>query len=301
MALFVYNRPDHTQRTLEGLQQCREFCQSPLRIFSDGAKNDKDVEPVKQVRQVISHLGGKNVEIITSDRNQGLANSIIKGVTALCQEYGEAIIIEDDLLVSPHFLQYMNGGLRKYRDNEAVMQISGHMFPIKAFQDRRQAFFLPMTTSWGWATWQRAWQHFDRCAEGWEAMATDSAMRNRFNLDGAFNYYRMLAHQMQGIGDSWAIRWYWSVFKRGGMALFPPITLVENMGFDGSGTHGWRRSKKAHRKSEMMNSVCTFPAMAVIDLKNVEAVKNALKQIGRGGPGQWIFTFLTRAAMLGQR
>ena len=300
IAFFVYNRPDHARRTLKSLQQCQEFAKSPLLVFSDGAKSDNDVEAVKQVRRVVQGLCGENAEIVAADRNQGLADSVINGVTTVCREYGCAIVVEDDLLVSPYFLRYMNDGLRRYQQEETVMQISGHMFPVGTYRDRRQALFLPMISSWGWATWQRAWQLFDSKAKGWEEMATDKDLRNRFNIDGAFNFYRMLERQMKGIGSSWAIRWYWSVFNHGGLALFPPRAMVENIGFDGSGTHGWRRSKNAFCNPDMMQAGCTFPERITVIPHDFVTVRRALRHIDRGGPTLWLSLLVDKIGLTGK-
>ncbi|MEH1816447.1 MAG: hypothetical protein V7L09_29160 [Nostoc sp.] len=237
IALFVYKRPEHTRRTLESLMRCPEFADSPLYIFCDGAKKEKDKEKVMQAREVVRSLVGTKAEIIESSTNRGLANSIISGVTSLCDKYQRVIVVEDDLVVAPQFLGFLNAALEKYQNELFVMQVSGHMFPVPEFANRNEAVFLPFTTSWGWATWKRAWDYFDAEASGWEVLQTDKQMQNRFNLDGCFDYFPMLKQQMSGEIDSWAIRWYWSVFKNNGCGVYPPTSYVNNIGFDGSGTH----------------------------------------------------------------
>ena len=175
--------------------------------------------------------------VVERSRNLGLANSIIEGVTRLCTERGRVIVVEDDLTVSRHFLEYMNQALDRYADDERVMQVSGYMFPV-SLGTETDALFLPLTTSWGWACWQRSWKKFDPGGSGREALSRDPSMRRRFNLDGAYDYAGMLDAQAAGKIDSWAIRWYLSVFLRGGLVLYPARTLVRNLGFDDSGTHG---------------------------------------------------------------
>jgi hypothetical protein len=118
-----------------------------------------------------------------------------------------------------------------------VMQISGYMFPVPEFANRHDAMFLPFTVSWGWATWQRAWQHFESDISGYEILDTDYDIQKRFNLDGYFDYKNLLYLQVLGQTDSWAIRWYWSCFKRDGLTLFPPVSYVKDCGRDGNGTH----------------------------------------------------------------
>lgn len=245
LALFVYNRPEHTRRTIESLKACHDFEQSPLFVFCDGPRSARDADAVSRTRRLVLQVVGSNGRVFVADENKGLARSIIDGVTKLCDAYGRVIVIEDDLLVCPDFITYMNHALDTYGNDARVMQVSGFMFPIPDFNSRNTALFLPLTTSWGWGTWKHAWRRFDPAASGWDALSTDCELRRAFNVDGAFDYAAMLSRQMSGALDSWAIRWYWSVFREKGLVLYPPISLVENIGFDGSGTHGWRRARHA--------------------------------------------------------
>ena len=300
IALFVYNRPEHARRTLERLKQCEGFDQSPLVIFCDGPKTSRDVEPVRRVRRTVRAIFGEKADIIEADSNQGLADSIIKGVTALCAEYGRVIVVEDDLVVGRSFLTYLNAALEKYAVKERVMQVSAHMFPIPEFSMKREAFFLPFTTSWGWATWQRAWSHFDTDATGWKILKSDLQIRKRFNLDGAYDYFSMLKKQMAGQVDSWAIRWYWSVFKVDGLVLFPPQTLVENIGFDGSGTHGWRGSRRNFQVDQMMTYACIFPKEVKVVEKYLDELKAVLKPLGKGSFASRMHTFIKKLSREGK-
>jgi len=238
IALFVYNRPRHTRQTVEALQKNELAGESDLFIYSDTTKKPEAVEAVNEVREYIKTISGfRSVSIIERDRNWGLANSIIDGVTRLCNEYGRVIVLEDDLVVTSHFLNFMNRALDKYEHEQQVIQVSGYMFPVSE-EVSDDALFLPLTTSWGWATWARAWQFFDPDAKGYSRIKTDLALRKQFNLNGAYDYFSMLEAQLQGRIDSWAIRWYLSTFLIHGLTLFPRQSLVMNMGFDGSGTHG---------------------------------------------------------------
>jgi hypothetical protein len=287
IALFVYKRPEHTQQTLEALMQCPEFGQSQLYVFCDGAKKPEDQAAIAQTRDVVHKLVGQTAKIIEAPRNQGLANSIIAGVTRLVNDYGRVIVLEDDLLVSPQFLNYMNAALEAYQDQPQVMQVSGYMFPVPEFADRTEALFLPFTVSWGWATWKRAWQQFDPDATGWEVLKTDKALRSRFNLDDSYDYFSMLQRQIAGSIDSWAIRWYWSVFRQPGLTLFPPVSAVNNIGFDGSGSHGWRTGNwffKSNPKQQLIAPV-KMPKPIHVDTVSYNAVKKSLNQSNAFGLG----------------
>jgi hypothetical protein len=278
IALFVYKRPEHTQQTLEALMQCPEFGQSQLYVFCDGAKKPEDQAAIAQTRDVVHKLVGQTAKIIEAPRNQGLANSIIAGVTRLVNDYGRVIVLEDDLLVSPQFLNYMNAALEAYQDQPQVMQVSGYMFPVPEFADRTEALFLPFTVSWGWATWKRAWQQFDPDATGWEVLKTDKALRSRFNLDNSYDYFSMLKQQISGLTDSWAIRWYWSVFQQHGYVVFPPISHIANIGFDGSGTHGSLFAHKLRKQASQssLTTSLTFPKRIQGKAKDFESIKQAI-------------------------
>jgi hypothetical protein len=237
IAFFVYKRPEHTLRALEALSRCELAAESVLYIFCDGAKRPEDAAAVQQVRDVVAaRQWCGTVEIIESDANKGLACSIIAGVGRLCEEYGRVIVLEDDLIVSPYFLRYMNDALELYRDEEMVMQISGYMFDA-GLKTESDAIFLPLPTSWGWGVWQRTWSKFDAGFTGYVELKKDKKLRRKFNLDGKANYFSMLEKSVAGQLDSWAIKWYLFVFMNYGLVLHPAQSLVVNGGFDGSGTH----------------------------------------------------------------
>jgi Glycosyl transferase family 2 len=238
IAIFAYKRPEHLQRTIDSLKRCEGFANSKIIVFGDGPKSPGDIGAVDATRRIAEARLGSQAEYRFRDKNAGLAASIIDGVDEITRRFGRAIVLEDDLELSSNFLTYVNAGLDRYQDDAKVYQISGQLFDTPEFIDRGAALFLPFTTSWGWGTWRRAWDRFDPLASGWEKLKTDRTLRRRFNLDGCYDYSTMLERQMAGFGDSWAIRWYWSVFRDDGMVCFPPITLVRNTGLDGSGTHG---------------------------------------------------------------
>lgn len=285
VALFVYNRPLHTQRTVEALLANRLAADTPLYVFSDAAREEEAQQAVAEVRAYVRQIVGfASVTLIEREVNYGLAHSIIVGVTQLCEEFSRVIVLEDDLLTAPTFLKYMNEALVKYQDEERVMQISGYMFDVPELEAGREALFFPLTVSWGWGTWRRAWNRFDPAASGWEALRTDPALRRRFNLQGAFDYATMLFRQMEGLCDSWAIRWYWTVFKADGLVVFPPASLVRNNGFDGSGSHGrgWLRRFSGKDRAYHDGGI-VFPALPQFSEAQFRCMLTALRR-QNGGP-----------------
>jgi len=241
IALFTFKRPAHTLRTLQALDRNPEFRQSPLHVFCDGPRRPDEEADVEATRAIVREWDHPDKTLHIAPANRGLANSIIDGVNRLCGSHGRVIVVEDDLVVTPLFLDYLNRGLDRYANETRVMQISGYMFPVET-NCTRDSLLMPFITSWGWATWKRAWDEFDDDMSGFDRLINDRHLRLQFDLGAAYPYFSMLRRQRAGSVDSWAIRWYLSVFLRNGLALYPKSSLVSNEGFDGSGTHGANHS-----------------------------------------------------------
>ncbi len=236
IALFVYNRPEHTRRTLSFLKKNLLAEESRLYIFSDGAKNPSDEDKVEEVRLLISKTEGfKSIKIICRETNLGLANSIISGVSQLVKDYGKVIVFEDDLLSSPQTLSYFNHALDFYQNETKVMHIGAYMYPINTSQ-LPQTFFYRAATSWGWATWERAWEKFNPDID--DLFSRFNREKSyQFSVDGSMNYWKQMKEFKSGRNNSWAIRWYASIFLENGLTLNPSKSLVSNIGHDGSGIH----------------------------------------------------------------
>jgi hypothetical protein len=282
IALFAYRRPQHLRATLEALCRNPEAALSDLWIFSDAARDPGVVPDVQQVRALAARVSGfKSVQVIERCENFGLARSITEGVAALCAEYGHVIVVEDDLMVSPGFLAFINRALERYADAERVMQISGYQFPGRF--EAQHAVLLPLISCWGWGTWARAWRHYDPTASGAERLQRDPVLRRRFDLDGAYDYSGMLQSQLSGKLDSWGIRWLLSVFLHDGLVVYPPVTLVENMGADGSGTHGGGVRELRGSLSQSRGGDFVLPAAIEVDAEALQEVKRVLRSL-RPGP-----------------
>jgi len=237
--LFVYNRPKHTLQTLEALQKNRLSDESKLYIYADGARenaDEKDLSNINKVRQIIRQKKWCNsVEIIENESNRGLAQSIITGVGEVIKRHGRAIILEDDIVTSKGFLAYMNDALNFYKNTEKVMHIAGYFYPVNT--QLPTTFFYENTSCWGWATWQRAWQYLNLDAvDLLQQLEQKNAMRH-FNINGTYDFGQHLKDNMSGALRTWAIFWYASVYLQGGLCLHPNRSLVQNIGFDGTGEH----------------------------------------------------------------
>jgi hypothetical protein len=275
IALFVYNRPEHTRRTISYLQKNLLADESRLFIFSDAAKTEADKVKVDEVRQLIKGLTGfKSVKIVERKNNLGLAESIISGVTQLVNEYDKIIVFEDDLLSSPYTLQYFNEALTRYKNEEKVMHIGAYLYNIDK-KGLPQTFFFRAATSWGWATWARAWKDFEPDADAL-LKQFDQKKISQFSIEGTMNFWKQLQDFKAGKNDSWAIRWYASIFLKGGLTLNPTVSLVHNIGNDGTGVHSNKENMYAVQTAQQ--PAAQFPTEIKENQLAYHAIKAFLKK-----------------------
>lgn len=236
VVVFAYKRPDHLRQTIESLRANAFARETDLIVYCDGAKNTADAHAVAAVRAYVRSIDGfASVTVREREANLGLANSIIAGVTEVLSVHSRVIVLEDDLRLSAHFLQYMNDALTVYEDDPQVASIHGYTHPvIDALPD---TFFMQGADCWGWATWRRGWEHFESDGALLLAELRRRNLTRAFDLNGAYPNTKMLQDQITGKNDSWAIRWHASCYLRGMLTLFPGRSLVENTGNDSSGTH----------------------------------------------------------------
>jgi hypothetical protein len=236
IVLFVYNRPDHTRKTLESLQNNILASESELFIFSDGSKNDAAIETVNKVREYIKSIQGfKNITIIERQENLGLANSVISGITEIINKYGKVIVLEDDMILSKYFLKYMNDTLDIYENKDEVISIHAFAQPLEG--GIPDTYFLRCTGCWGWATWKRGWNLFESDGQKLLNEIKEKKLKKVFDINGSYPFTQMLEDQVKGLNNSWAIRWHASALLNDKLTLHPGKSQVKNIGFDGAGVH----------------------------------------------------------------
>jgi hypothetical protein len=248
IVLFTYNRPWHLMQTVSALLKNSLVSESEIFIFSDGPKNEDDESKVAEVRKYIKTIKGfKRVEIIERDKNWGLANNIIDGITKVVNQYGKVVVLEDDLITSPYFLKFMNDGLNIYEEEEKVISVHGYVYPIKGLPE---IFFLRGADCWGWATWKRGWDLFEKDGKKLLDELEKRKLTKLFDFKGAYPYTKMLKEQVEGKVDSWAIRWYASAFIHEKLTLYPGISFVKHIGDLGTHVKGnvWRLDVKLLEK-----------------------------------------------------
>ncbi|MEM9221677.1 MAG: sugar transferase [Pseudomonadota bacterium] len=244
LALFVFNRPDHTARTLNALARNTMARETPLVIYSDGPRSAADEPAVEKVRALVraERLAGRfgSVATFEAPENKGLAASVISGVSEVLSAYGRAVVLEDDLLSAPDFLCFMNACLDYYEKDAKVGSIAGysplHRLPRGVSGD---VYALPRNGSHGWATWQDRWQAVDWQAKAYDGFAADGRARKSFNRAG-IDRARRLDREMAGRASSWSIRFGFSQFLSETLTVYPRDNRILNIGGDGSGVHGAR-------------------------------------------------------------
>jgi hypothetical protein len=234
--VFAYRRVDHLQRCVESLLANPLASSTDVSIFCDGASKPAHEAQVEAVRAYVESLSGfRTVKRVLREHNFGLARSVIEGVTSTLRSSSRVIVLEDDLVVSPHFLSYMNDGLDRYQHDERVASIHAYTYPMQSRLP--ETFFMRGADCWGWATWERAWTHLETDGERLLNELKRRGLTSQFDFDDSYPYTQMLKDQIAGRNSSWAIRWHASCFIDGLLTLYPGRTLVENIGNDASGTH----------------------------------------------------------------
>lgn len=272
VVLFVYNRPKHTRKTLVKLEKNLLAKHSEVYIFSDGPKNSDAVTFVNEVRAIIREPWEfKHITLIERDKNWGLAANIIDGVTKIINKHGKIIVLEDDLETSIYALTYFNDALNRYAHEPKVMEISGYMYPLEDLKKLPKSFFFRVANSWGWATWKRAWDHFDPNMDNLLQDFSKQDIR-RFSIDGKENFWKQVKQYQAGKINSWAIRWYLSIFKKDGLVLYPRHSMTQNIGTDGSGTHS--DDEQTYQVALATSKNKYFPEQLVENPKAYEAIKN---------------------------
>lgn len=244
--IFAFNRPEALKNTISSLLKNKEAKASDLYVFVDGARpsRPKEEKMVKEVQDYVKNISGfLNVHFFFSPKNKGLGTSIINGVTKIINQYGKAIVLEDDLKLSPNFLSFMNQGLELYENKTEVFSICGYSNKIRIPQNYEyDAYFCTRSSSWGWGTWADRWNSVDWELKDWEKY---TKKRKAFNKWGGSDCFKMLRDWKNGKNQSWAIRFCFSQFLQYKVSLFPILSKVQNDGFDGMGTNckKWSRFK----------------------------------------------------------
>ncbi|XOV91901.1 MAG: FkbM family methyltransferase [Bacteroidota bacterium] len=290
IVLFVYNRPDHTLRTLKALKDNRLSEQSTLYIYADGPKSNDDqvIANVRKVRQTLkSERWCKEVKITERVHNLGLAKNIVLGINEIFKIHTKLIVLEDDIVTSPGFLAFMNTALERYSEEQTVKHVSGYIPPIKTKVEG--TFFSKASFCWGWGTWRRAWKEFEINTSSLIKQFKSPDLVKDFNIDDSYDFYVQLIQNFEGKIDTWAVKWYASIFHQDGLCLNPGVSLCRNIGNDLTGINSVRT--KAFDWDELAVSVTIMD----IRIEESQRVRHAFSRFYRGHFNTSIFNRLKQS------
>lgn len=277
--VFAYNRPDHLHQTLDSLSKNDLAKDSILYIYCDGPKensNNEQLQKIADTRGVAHNVTEfKEIHVLEAPQNKGLGSSIIDGVTAVVNQYGRAIIFEDDVISTRGCLTYLNDALELYQNDEQVMHVSAWMYPNKKHFPETFFYDSPYPAG-GWATWQRAWAYFDNDTKGHISYWEDHW--NDFEIMGGDVLRRQLYANLKGKINTWYIKWYSSMHKIGGLCLYPHKALTNNIGWDNSG-----ETSNNTNRYEVVNPVEYVKVERIPIVRN----KSAFKYIRKWYSGHW--------------
>lgn len=245
VALFVYNRADNTQQTLRALMANTLAAQTDLYVFSDGGRDEASWAAVREVRALLHEVKAEvtrartlnSMTVVERPENYYLERNIIEGINEVFRHHDTVIVLEDDIVTAPHFLQFMNDAFAMYRDDPRVMHISGftRISPQPSvLSPQPSTYFTPFMGGWGWGTWRDRWQqhfrHFATRAEALEGLSPE--LLDAIEYGGVFPCLKDLNRQP----IPWDICWGIAIRRADGLCLYPSHTLVRNIGLD-AGTH----------------------------------------------------------------
>ena len=273
ICLFVYKRYDTTKLMLESLLACPECADSELYVFMDEARNDSEADDVEKVRALFDNLQGfKTIHPYPARMNKGMARSVIDGVTTVLQQHESIIVLEDDLVVAPDFLTFMNAALEAYRDRNDIWSISGYTPNLKEIEhyDKNGVFLVPRAQCWGWATWSDRWETVDWEVSDFNYLARNKKRRKAFDMGGN-DLFRTLEMEHREHIESWAVRWAYAASKQKMWTVNPMLSKVQNIGLKSSTSHvGWHDER---HNVELLGNKTIIDSNVQPDDKLVQAFK----------------------------
>ncbi len=288
IAVFAFKRPDLLRLTLGSLERADGFDGLAVHIFSEAPRAGRadDAEAVNAVRALLRDWSETHrATVHEAPLNLGLRKSIVGGVTAVLNDHDSIIVLEDDLILSKCFLRFMTDALDACRDREDIMQISGYFIPHR--EKLLPVGLIRSPGSWGWATWRRAWAHYND-----DAVALYKRIRERghreFDFNGSYAFLEALRRNADGALDTWAVRWYASMFLSGGRALYPSHSLIRNIGFRDDATNTTpSRSGAAFHKQRIADTMPTID-WSQLGLEESQDFASALEGFYRWQQSEWV-------------
>ncbi len=188
---------------------------------------------VDNVRKYIKKIKGfKKIKIVERKKNFGLAKNITTGVSKIINKYGKVIVLEDDIIVSPNFLEFMNLSLNKFKNKKKIWHINGWNYNFKFSKNiKKNTFYWRGMNCWGWATWKDRWKNYKNNSSRLIKKWTKNEIE-KFNFDNSYNFWSQILRNHNGTISTWAVFWYSSIFEKRGLCLSPLVSLTKNIGND---------------------------------------------------------------------
>ena len=275
--ILAYNRPDKVANLIDSL---RPLAPSTVLVGVDGPRLNKvsDAEKVAEVHKVVGSINWtKDVQIRSRETNLGLKRAVIDSVDWAIGNYGKAIIIEEDVVVGPQFLDFMNHMLDLYADEESIGHISGYNVVPHKFINTRGARLTRYPESIAWATWNRAWTNFDETLM-WGTKCSINELRQVVGSNlGALKWKLNFSDAKHDRISTWAYRWIASMWSQDQYVISPNVNLVKYSGLD-SGSHTLTAAPWSELPIEIIDS---DSLTSINDIKIDELAENWIKK--------WVF------------
>jgi hypothetical protein len=266
VALLIFNRPDTTERVFKAIAQAKP---PRLLVVADGPRSTRpgEAEKCQQTRAIIERVDW-DCEVLTqyADVNMGCKLRVASGIDWIFEQVEEAIILEDDCLPDPTFFRYCEEMLTRYRDNERVGMVSGGNLQFGQARGEGSYYFSKYTHIWGWASWRRAWKHYDRDIVLWPAFREQGLLEQMFETEGERTYWRNSFQWVyEGSLDTWDVSWTFTALTHGLLQVVPNVNLISNIGFGPNATHTQVVGVHANLPVEPMQFPLRHPSFVLPD------------------------------------
>jgi hypothetical protein len=246
IVFLIFRRPDLTSNVFEAIRQAQP---KQLLVVADGSCNESEVILCQQTRAVIESVDW-DCEVLRNyaDENLGCRKRVSSGLDWVFAQVEEAIILEDDCLPHPSFFRYCQELLEYYREDERIWCISGDNFQDGQWRGNGSYYFSNYPHCWGWASWRRAWQKYDRDLVNWPVFRDHQHLKSVFNSDQEVTYWQNILERLyvSGHPNSWDYVWGFTCWQNRGLSILPNVNLVSNIGFQIDSTHTTQESKLAN-------------------------------------------------------
>lgn len=290
VVLLLFNRPTLTAQVFAEVARARP---PRLLVVADGPRPDHPDDAAKcaAVRAVIDGVDWP-CEVLTNyaERNMGLRQRVASGLDWAFSLTEEAIILEDDCVPHPTFFRFCDELLQRYRHDERVMVISGDNFQYGRRRTDDSYYFSRYNHCWGWASWRRAWQHFDMDMQLWPQIREGGWLEDILADPLAVPYWKTIFQRTyENKINSWAYRWTFACWVQSGLTILPNVNLISNVGYNQEATHTTGSSQAANIPSQPVAFPLRHPPFVLRDARADDfSQHNHFQKHGRG-------TLLTRA------